>query len=210
MRNFHKYSLLAGAVLVAASAAYTLSLLVPLAAPQVLTDGPGAQVLDVNATAKIKLVRMSNGGATHGRLVSVYSDGWADDAHPDGHIVYDVKARTERPARDIFVRYSDDDGVTWSDATNISNTAAQFSSMTMWHGEETTPAPFYGDSGKPNIFNNGNMVAVTWVDKYCATEQQKSVNYVVLDSREIPYSCAYIARSKNGGTSFMPAERLSG
>ncbi|MBY6108510.1 glycoside hydrolase [Ferrimonas balearica] len=181
----------------------------PTGAPILLSGGEGEQNPDLDTTSKTKLVRLTNGGASDGRLLTVFADGWGSSAFPDGHRVYDVKADIERPARDIFARYSDDDGQTWSDTVNLSQTAALTSIATLWQGEDSAIAPFYGDSDKPNIFNSGTMVVVSWVDKYCDPDQQGSVSYIERDFREIPFSCVYSVRSIDGGATWQPAQRLT-
>lgn len=201
--------MLFSAIVLAASSSYATTQLSTIGDSIVLSDGSGEQTPDLNSATKTKLVRLSNGGGTHGRLITVFGDAWGDEAFPEGHSIYDVKAQSERAARDIYARYSDDDGVTWSNTINLSNTAAFTSSTTQWQGEDVAVSPYYGDSDKPNIFNAGNSVVVSWVDKYCDAAAQGTVTYVERDMREIPYSCTYAVRSINGGTSWMPAERLS-
>ncbi|WP_372965926.1 choice-of-anchor O protein [Marinobacter sp.] len=170
---------------------------------------------------KTKIVRMTNG-----RLVSVYGD-YLD---PNDHTVYDVKAQDTRPARDIFARYCDADcgqASSWSDEVNLSNTAAKSSIDTDWDGytitinaegevESTTreAKPFPGDSDKPNIFNTGSRIVVSWVDKYCEGEAgqptaQRMVSYRSLENREIPFSCTYAVTSDNNGTTWSEAVQLS-
>lgn len=141
------------------------------------------QVPDGGLSAKIKIVRLGNGA-----LVVAYGDAGTTE------LVYDVKARAERPARDIFVRAcmsnaSDcSDPASWSTPHNISKTASQSSSSTEWKGPDAGRMPFYGDSDKPNIFSNGPAVVVTWADKLCDPALQGSVTYVELEQREIPFS----------------------
>ena len=111
------------------------------------------QVPDGELTAKTKLVRLGNG-----TLVVAYGDAGTTEN------VYDVKARAERPARDIFTtscnaNNSDCGQVSnWSTPVNISGTASQTSATTAWKGPAEGPLPFYGDSDKPNIFSNFNRI----------------------------------------------------
>ncbi|SNB58714.1 hypothetical protein SAMN04487880_3074 [Marinobacter sp. es.042] len=157
-----------------------------------LSFGDTVQLSANGGANKTKLVRM-----TSGRLVSVYGD-YLD---PNSNTVYDVKGQSERPARDLFVRYCDadcDDIANWSEPENISETAGKSSIATDWNGDGNA-APFPGDSDKPNIFNSGNRIAVTWVDKYCegpdgTTENtlQRTVSYLTLEDREVPFSCTYV------------------
>jgi len=201
--------LLLSASLLFVSTSFGATQLSPIAPPLVLSNGSGDQTPDLDNTAKAKLVRLSNGSPTHGRLISVFADAWGDGANPMGHTVYDVKADLERPARDIYIRYSDDDGVTWSAAVNISNTASLTSIQTEWQGNGTGVSDFHGDSDKPNVFNNGNNVVVSWGDKFCDPAVQGSITYAERNLREIPFSCMYAVRSKDGGKTFTARERLS-
>ena len=140
--------------------------------PDTLSNGG---VVNSNGEAfKTKLVRLGNG-----LLISTYADVPADLA--DWHDVYDVKGDSVRKARDIFVRTcmpSDDAAnlqcslqTAWSPAINISNTAGKTSISTRWTETngvlDPVATPFYGDSGKSNIFNAGSYAVVSWVDKYC-------------------------------------------
>lgn len=203
MRLFNSRLLLLPSAVLAATTSLAATQLAPLGDSLILSDGSGDQTPDLNSAAKVKLVRLSTSDtATHGRLISVFGDGIGND-------VYDVKGDAERPARDVFVRYSDDDGVNWTPAVNVSNTAALTSMSTEWQGEDTGDNPYYGDSDKPNIFNSGNKVVITWTDKYCLGGVQGSVTYVERDMREIPYSCTYAVRSSDGGASWGAAEQLS-
>ncbi|MEX1367236.1 MAG: choice-of-anchor O protein [Nannocystaceae bacterium] len=169
----------------------------------VLSNGAGDQSPDGDLAAKVKLVRMGNG-----TLIAVFGDAAGDP-------VYDVKAQATRPARDIFVRTCNpnmadcEDEASWSPAVNVSQTAALSSASTAWQGAGTSAMPFAGDSDKPNVFNNGPRAVITWVDKYCPGGAQGSVEYLVLDEREIPYSCTYAVVSNNNGTSWGPAQQLT-
>ena len=185
-----------------------LTLTAALAYPY--TASAAAQILSPEAdgwkdgASKTKLIRLPGG-----TLVSTYGYG-----NPrDNEVVYDPKAQSERPAKDIFVTVSTDDGSNWSAPINISNTAALTSKDTYWKidaatGEpEDVASPFYGDSGKPNIFNSGKYIAVTWVDKFCPADgnggtdsaasavntEQGAITYPTREGRQLPYSCLYVA-----------------
>ena len=193
-----KYTLLTGAIALAT------------AFPGAVLAGTGlsfsdAVELSANGGAnKTKLVRMSSG-----RLISVFGD-YTD---PQGNTVYDVKSQTERPARDIFMRYCDGDcsqSASWSEAVNLSNTADKSSIDTDWDGDGTR-TPFPGDSDKPNIYNTGSRIVVSWVDKYCDGGAQRTVSYLTLENREIPFSCTYaITSADNGATWSDPVQLSSG
>ncbi|SFM49736.1 choice-of-anchor O protein [Marinobacter pelagius] len=142
---------------------------------------------------KTKISRLANG-----RLLAVFGD-YTD---PANYPVYDVKGQEERPARDLFVRTCEatsDCSVesNWSELTNISNTAAESSMDTDWDGNGTR-TPFYGDSEKPNLYAAGDRIVVTWVDKFCPGGEQRSVSYLTLDNREIPFACTYAVTGLNG------------
>lgn len=166
----------------------------------VLTD----QEPDGELSAKIKIVRLGNGV-----LVVAYADAGTTE------LVYDVKARTERPARDVFVRRCNantsdcSDLASWSIPLNISETASESSAATRWKGPDAGRLPFYGDSDKPNIYANGPAVVATWTDKLCDSDVQGSITYLELEQREIPYSCLYVSRSLDSGATWSPAQRLS-
>jgi len=167
-----------------------------------LSFGDTVQLSANGGANKTKLVRMTNG-----RLVSVYGD-YLD---PNGNTVYDVKAQAERPARDLFARYCDsgcDDIANWSTPVNISGTASQSSIDTDWSGDGTR-TPFAGDSDKPNIFNSGSRIIVSWVDKYCDGGAQRTVTYLTRENREIPFSCTYAVTSANNGETWSTPVQLS-
>ena len=166
----------------------------------VLTD----QDPDGDLSAKVKIVRLGDG-----TLVVVYGDAGTTEH------VYDVKAQTERPARDIFVTRCNanandcGDSANWVAPLNLSGTASQSSATTAWKGPAEGSLPFYGDSDKPNVFSQGPAVVITWADKLCDSAAQGSVTYVELDQREIPYSCLYVSRSLDSGATWSTAHRLS-
>ena len=62
--------------------------------------------------SKGKIKRLPNGD-----LISAYAYG-----DSQSKTVYDLKAQRERPAQDIFIRVSKDEGATWSEPVNISDT----------------------------------------------------------------------------------------
>lgn len=151
---------------------------------------------------KTKLVRMGNGW-----LVSVYGDA-------AGPAVYDTKADAQRLARDIFVTvchpafsetqcsFVGDEfslpGDDWSAPINLSKNAHLSSIATDWNElDDTGPTPFYGDSGKPNIFVAGNFAVVSWTDKYCLGGAQRMISYTEREGITVPFSCLYMAYTNN-------------
>jgi len=164
---------------------------------------------------KTKLVR-----TTSGMLITAYGD--ARDATK---VVYDVKGQVERPARDVFVRSCDSNAVdcsdeaNWSAEINISNNAQLSSIDTDWDGLADASAvrkSYWGDSDKPNIVNAGTRVQLTWVDKYCPelgtsnpAINQRTVTYLTRDSREIPFSCVYVASSDDNGDTWSAPVQLT-
>ena len=79
-------------------------------------------VMTQDLASKGKIVRLPNG-----YLVTAYAYG-----NSDSKVVYDIKSQTERPAQDIFIRVSKDEGTTWSAPLNISDTARKTSKQTFW------------------------------------------------------------------------------
>ncbi|GGP57530.1 hypothetical protein GCM10009347_25070 [Shewanella algicola] len=163
-------------------------------------------VLTEDLAAKGKIKRLPNGD-----LISAYAYG-----DSQSKTVYDLKAQRERPAQDIFIRVSKDEGATWSEPVNISDTARKTSKQSYWEADingDISLADFYGDSGKPNIFAAGGHVAVTWADKYCPAVgvdetsldddipdynyHQGAATYLDREGRQLPFSCTYIAYTKN-------------
>ena len=163
-------------------------------------------VLTEDLASKGKIIRLPNGD-----LVSTYAYG-----NSQNQTVYDVKAQKEHPAQDIFIRVSKDDGATWGQAVNISDTARKISKQSYWVTDGNggvSLADFYGDSGKPSIFAASGYVAVTWDDKYCPAigTDDASINddipdynyhqgastYIDREGRQLPFSCTYIAYTKN-------------
>jgi MYXO-CTERM domain-containing protein len=171
--------------------------------PLTLSDGTGAQTPDQDLAAKTKIIRMGSGW-----IVSVFGDGAGDT-------IYDVKAQAERGARDIFMRRCNSNtsncelASNWTPAVNLSGTAAQSSITTQWQGPDVAASAFVGDSDKPNIFNSGARIVVTWNDKYCPGGQQNTVSYLELEEREIPYSCQYVTVSLDNGATWSTPQQLS-
>jgi len=162
--------------------------------PEILSNG-GIES-DGAGAFKSKLVRLGNG-----LLISTFGQA-------TGPNVYDLKGDNVRKARDIFVRScmpTDLNGQCahqkdWTEAVNVSNTAGVHSMSTKWQetpeGELiTTPAPFYGDSGKPNIFNSGTFAVISWTDKFCPSGEQRMISYNERGGITVPFSCIYTARA---------------
>jgi hypothetical protein len=165
---------------------------------------------------KGKIVMLTNtlNSARDRRLVVAYGE-----AASTGQ-VWDLKGQKARHARDIFTRYSDDMGQTWSAPVNVSRTANLFSSRTDWDGDGELEE-YWGDSAKPTIFSSGDNIVLTWGDKYAPEPSwnwgdtgqstiQGSVLYPDLAtypfSHTVPYSCVYAAVSTDGGTTWTYGE----
>lgn len=153
--------------------------------------------LPAQPSNKVKLLRLPDR-----TLVAVYGEGV--DA-PDGAKVYDPKARTLRNPYDIFIKWSTDDGKTWSDPLNVSSMATLWSAKAditgLVDGPVRNPVEYYGDADKPNTFSVGNNIIVTFTNKYCGdgatsaeSPVQKYVAYPELANIEVPFSCSYVAR----------------
>ncbi|MCB9880937.1 MAG: exo-alpha-sialidase [Planctomycetes bacterium] len=168
-----------------------------------------AQPLTTHQSAiKAKLMRLvkTKNAARDGRLVVAY----ADVGHSQA--IWTPRDGLFLP-RDIFVRYSDDDGVTWSVPVNVSRTADKYSMKTDWSGDGLE-SEYWGDSGKPTTFNHGDSIVVTWEDKYApestwvwgasgVSTVQGSIGYedpaTAPNLRYVPFSCIYAAISLDGG-----------
>lgn len=154
---------------------------------------------------KAKLVTLvypdGDGGFVHA-LLSVYIDAQGPD-------VWELDG-TVRPARDVFVTRSVDDGLTWSTPVNLSATAQASSIAVDDDGDlGTPPAAYHGDSGNPRVAANGATVMVAWPDRYCDSGIQGSVRYPDAGDIEVPYACTWTARSTDGAETWAPAARLS-
>ncbi len=161
--------------------------------------------------------------AGNGMLVVVYGDS------PEGAgMAYDVKGQKERPARDIFVRtckVSDDKSCLelghWSAPTNISQSATESSIQTAWQGGNPMDNrhDYGGDIDKPNVKIAGPSLVLTWVSKYCPDGDpttpeidepvQRARQYLELDDRVVPYSCAWVASSVDNGVTWSAPHQLS-
>ena len=155
---------------------------------------------------KTKLVRLGDG-----TLITAFGEGVGPD-------VYDLKKDGVRKARDIFVRScKPSDAPTnkqcslesaWSPAVNVSNHANLSTINTRWTelpeggiDPEAAPTPFYGDAGKPNIFNAGKFATVSWVSKYCPAMEgdadgisdQRMISYNERGGITLPFSCVWVS-----------------
>ena len=135
---------------------------------------------------KARLIRL-----TDGTLVVV----WIQAAGPpDGAWKLDGSPYSPN---DVFVRISRDDGITWSDALNVSNTAALTDANTFYDrvGDGSGLANYYGDSGKATVVASGNNVLMVWRDAYCGNGKQTRARYAGPRGYiERPYHCLYAAR----------------
>lgn len=164
-----------------------------------------------DAMAECEIVRLINtpSGVNNGRLVTVYTD-----ANTTNHI-WEPQG-LEHQARDIFMRYSDDKGETWSLPVNLSGTANLYSAVSDWDGDGVADI-YWGDSGKPSVSNFGNTIVVSWVDRYCpeadwawgqvglSTVQGAALypNLAVYpNQREVPYAGVHLAISLDGGNTW--------
>jgi len=175
---------------------------------QVLSQEIAGGAQPGGAASKGKLVRLIKTPMNihDGRLITVYAD---DNTTGE---VWEPKGGQHR-AKDIFARYSDDGGTTWSAPVNLSNTADKSSAMSDWDGDGVDEV-YWGHSQKPNIFNSGDVIVVSWIDAYLpestwtwgtsgVSAVQGSVLYpdltVYPEQREVPYHGVYVAASFDGG-----------
>jgi hypothetical protein len=160
--------------------------------------------------------------AGDGTLVVAYGD-----APDNTRLVYDLKAQVERPARDVFVKTCKPDATKtcdakadWSAPINISKSSDKSSISAEWRGllaPGLKAVP--GDIDKANVKTSGPVMVLTWVSKYCpdgdlATAEvqppvQRALKYLERDSRVIPFSCTWMARSINNGVSWSAPVQLS-
>ena len=171
--------------------------LFPEEEPLIISD----QVRDTN---KVKILRMVDG-----TLISVY--GQAQDV---GQLAYDLKAQATRDPWDLVLQYSTDDGETWSEPVNFDNTAAQTSAKGIIESTGSPPLfpegdpnegyvdllsdpraiDYPGDSDKPQVFNAGNNITITWNTTYCPGDEQRFQTYLPLNGITIPYACLWVSR----------------
>ena len=158
---------------------------------------------DVTIADKARLIRLNDG-----TLVAV----WIQAAGPpDG--AWDLEG-DPYPPNDIFLRASADDGITWSDPINISNTAALTDARTFYDriGDGSGLANFYGDSDKAGVVSANDKVLVTWNDAYCGDGAPKRARYAGPHGFiERPYRCLYAARMTiaAGNVTLVTVQRLT-
>lgn len=161
--------------------------------------------VDGQAAYKGRLVAVTfdaGGGNFQTVLVVVYGDA-------AGPQVFDFQG--ERfAARDLCLTRSLDDGRTWSEPINISNTANQSSIMVDDDGNPATaPVPFFGNSEKPTIINNGSNILITWTDAFVPSGVQKTVRYPDSGNIEVPFYAVYAVRSTDAGATWSAPQRLT-
>ncbi|MCG6118879.1 MAG: glycoside hydrolase [Aquimonas sp.] len=157
------------------------------------------QISGEESTNKVKLLRMNDG-----TLIAVYGEG-----QDVPRLAYDTKAKEVRKPYDIVVSVSIDNGDSWSAPINVTNTAALSSSLGILEptgapvldpeghpdlAADPRSLPFPGDSDKPNVFNVGNQIMITYGDTYCPGGEQRFVVYPELNGITVPYSCLYVTR----------------
>jgi len=204
LQRIASYCVLAPMLLVFSLAAAQPFDLTPADGPAVISDG-------LNDTNKAKILRMPDG-----TLIAVY--GLEQNV---GQAVYDLKARATRNPWDLVAQFSTDEGETWSAPTNFDNTAAQSSALGIIEATGAPPLfpagdsdegyvdlesdlraiPYPGDSDKPQVFNAGNNIVITFNSTYCPAdplrwpiEEQRFQTYLELQGITIPYSCLWVTR----------------
>lgn len=98
---------------------------------------------------------------------------------------------------DIFIRISVDDGNSWSDTLNVSNTASLTDPGVFYDraGNGSGHANYFGDSSKASVMAAGNNVLVVWSDTHCGAGRHGPARYEgPLGMIELPYRCLYAAR----------------
>ena len=166
-------------------------------------EGP-LTVSDGAATNKVKILRTPDG-----TLFAIYGEAQDVDVYGNG-LAWDAKGSHTRKPFDIVIKYSLDNGVTWSEKINIDNTAHLSSARGILVQEgppvldPVTGAPnllldpksvnYPGDSDKPNVFNVGNNILVTYNSKFCHGGEQRFVVYPELFGVTVPFSCQYASR----------------
>ena len=211
----------AGVALAALVIQFTIQTPVPLS--KVVPTDPN----EFDNADKPKIQRAGNG-----QLVVAYGD-----SPTNAGDVYDTKGDVERKARDIFVRTCNtigpdpanprpadycDSPANWTAPVNVSNSALESSISTDWKGTTDGDAgtlAYPGDVDKANIKTSGPVMVLTWVGTYCPDGDlktadiqppvQRAVRYLERDSRIIPFSCTWMAYSKNNGTTWSAPVQLS-
>jgi hypothetical protein len=169
-------------------------------------DGPANLSGTTVSSNKVKILRTNDG-----TLFAIYG---LQQQTPN--LAYDAKARVTRLPFDTVISYSTDNGDTWSAPLNLSNSATLSSSLGMIDplagpppldangnadlASDTDADPYPGDSDKPNVFNVGNQIIVTWGSTYCPGGEQRYVVYPELNGITIPYSCLYVSRLRWNST----------
>ena len=167
--------------------------------PQVTTlTSPESRSVD-----KARIIRLTNG-----TLVAAWHEGLGAPDRAWGF------AGNAYAPRDIFVRVSADDGVTWGDAVNVSGTS-ELTDATIFYdrvGDGAARVNFYGDSSKPTLMAAGNQLLITWNDSYCGPGRHGPARFAgPLGEIEVPYRCLYAARLTvgAGGVNIVAVEQLT-
>ena len=180
--------------------------------PQELSDESGSANAPGGSAIQPKVVRLvkTAAGARDGRLVSIYAD--ANHTLP----VWAPRDGTYLP-RDVYARYSTDNGSTWTAPVNLSNSARTSSTLTDFDADGV-PTPYWGDCEKPNVFAAGDVIVVTWIGAYAPapgwafgaqgqSPLQGRVSYPDLAtyprSHQVPYRAVWAAISHDGGTTWL-------
>jgi hypothetical protein len=193
--------------LLAAAAVFSISAMAgPVLGDTMAFDPPEGpmRVSDGDSTNKVKILRTPDG-----TLFAVYGEAQDVDVYGNS-LAWDAKGSHTRKPFDIVIKYSLDDGDTWSAPLNIDNTARLSSARGILVQEgppmldPVTGAPnllldpksvnYPGDSDKPNVFNVGNQILVTYNSKFCAGGEQRFVVYPELYGITVPFSCQYASR----------------
>lgn len=165
-----------------------------------------------------------------GTLVAVYGDFVSppavgvDDENP--FLVYDLKGQKERAPRDQFVRTCKPGELIdpldlespvkdcnteshWTAPVNISKSATLSSISANWRGDGELRT-VWGDVEKPNGFiNPEGVTVVSWVSAYCPGGEQRARMYVERDFRTIPFTCTWVAYSRDKGLTWEDPVQLS-
>ncbi len=135
-------------------------------------------------------------------LVSVFGDAQGPDVWGFDGVMF--------AAKDLFVTRSTDNGATWSQPVNVTNTAGLSSINADHDGDPLTPEiAYHGDSDKPNIFNVGQNLIISWIDHYVPGGAQRTVTYPEYGLVEVPYGATYSVRSNDGGATWTAPEMHS-